>query len=81
VKMTDIRKKVEEIIYSVGMEVKEDLSDQLDSLSFVTIIVEIEQAFGIEVPDDRLDFTELNTISGFTSLVQQLLNQENPIST
>jgi acyl carrier protein len=79
--MTDIRKKVEEIIYSVGMEVKEDLSDQLDSLSFVTIIVEIEQAFGIEVPDDRLDFTELNTISGFTSLVQQLLNQENPIST
>lgn len=80
-KMTDIRKKVEEIIYSVGMEVKEDLSDQLDSLSFVTIIVEIEQAFGIEVPDDRLDFTELNTISGFTSLVQQLLNQENPIST
>ncbi|MEK4250365.1 acyl carrier protein [Paenibacillus sp. FSL W7-1287] len=68
----NIRDKVEDIIHSCGMEVTEDLSEQLDSMSFVTIIVEIEQSFGIEVPDDKLDFIALSTVSAMVDMVREL---------
>lgn len=76
---TNISKKIEEIILSVGLDPTENLFDQMDSMSFITIIVEIEQAFGIEVPDERLDFTVLNTVDDFAELVMNLCEKIDSI--
>lgn len=45
----------------------------LDSLLFVKIIVDIELAFNIEFPDDKLILSEANTIAKIYDIVKPLV--------
>ena len=53
-----------------------DLGDFIvDSLEFVTLIVEIENTFLIELPDEFLDFDILASLRGMISAVEALVCQ------
>ena len=55
-----------EIVYS--KHIYEDYA--IDSISFINIIVEIEEAFGISIPDEYLDMDMLGTIDDICNVVQ-----------
>jgi acyl carrier protein len=43
-----------------------------DSITFLTFIVELEQKFGIEIPDNYLTMNELNTLADVSELISVL---------
>lgn len=45
----------------------------IDSIKFITIVIAFEEAFGIEIPDEYLLFTELGTINKMKSVVSYVL--------
>ena len=51
-----------------------ELNEQLDldSLQFISLIVEIEETFGINFPDDYLVGTALNTINDYLYFVTDI---------
>lgn len=81
----EIRKSIIETLCSVGGYVDEEIIEnaELDleisqfiteSLIFVSFIIELEERFGIEFPDDLLSIDTLSSLNGFVSLVEELLN-------
>jgi len=48
---------------------------EIDSVKFITIILDIEEAFQIEIPDDKLIIDELKSLDDFCNLIYSLLNQ------
>lgn len=48
---------------------------EIDSVQFITIILDIEEAFQIEIPDDKLIIDELKSLDDFCNLIYSLLNQ------
>ncbi len=57
-------------------QIEDDLSEyKLDSVSFIKIIVEIEEAFEIEIPDEYLLFSEMNTIAKMVNVVTKIQNK------
>ena len=49
----------------------------MNSIEFVKLIVEIEGAFDIEYPDDKLLITESGTLGQITATVKSCLNSDN----
>ena len=43
----------------------------LDSLKFVRIVVEVEDRFGIEFPDDKLDLSQTDTVRKLCEIVME----------
>ena len=52
---------------------EEDLELEIDSIQFLSVIVDIEETFKIEIPDDLLIADQLLSFNDFYSLVQDLL--------
>lgn len=52
-----------------------DLADDMgmDSITFISIVVEIETIFGITVPDDMLLMDNFKTVDDIVKIVQQEL--------
>lgn len=46
-----------------------------DSITFLTFIIELEQMFGIEIPDSYLTMNELNTLSDVRDLINITLSK------
>lgn len=46
-----------------------------DSITFLTFIIELEQKFGIEIPDSYLTMNELNTLSDVRDLINITLSK------
>lgn len=55
----DVKKRVNEIFekYGVGMD---EETTEMDSLTFVSMVIEIESEFGIELPEDLLNYISFN---------------------
>lgn len=49
----------------------------LDSITFIRVIVALEEEFDIEIPDEKLLLTEMNTISKMTDVIFVALDQQN----
>lgn len=47
----------------------------LDSIIFINIIVALEEAFNIEIPDEKLLITEMNTISKMEDVISAVLKR------
>ena len=67
-----VRDKLKTIFESVGIylgdnEFNKEL--ELDSLQFVTIIIEIETQFLIRISNDLEEYSELNTFNDFYRMV------------
>jgi acyl carrier protein len=45
----------------------------MDSIKFISIIVAMEEAFGIEVPDEKLLITEMGTLNKMIDVVSTAL--------
>lgn len=75
--------KILEIIYSVlgctetlDTETDKDLCQcGLDSILFIKIIILIEEFFDIDIPDDYLIISRLDTVDKIAKLVTELLNE------
>lgn len=49
-----------------------DISDFVDSLTFVHIIVALEEYYEMEIPDEYLILSEMNSISKITKTLKEL---------
>ncbi|RXZ82783.1 hypothetical protein EBB07_09850 [Paenibacillaceae bacterium] len=59
-----------------GINPEEELNSQLDSLDFVTLIIEIEENFNVSVPEDLLNVDVLTT-DKLVNLIDQELEKGN----
>lgn len=72
----DFKEKTKELLCAIGIEYQSD-SDELlmDSIQFISLIVLIENEFNIEVPDDLLNITILNTIDKLVTVMDNLVGE------
>ena len=48
----------------------------MDSIKFVKIVIELEERFDIEVPDEKLLITEMSTLSQLVAVVSKELQNK-----
>lgn len=83
--MENIKEKIVEIINNNIKGIKlqsdqaiEDLSlTGMDSIKFISIIITLEEEFDIEIPDEYLVLTEMNTISKMADVISTVLDNKN----
>ena len=47
----------------------------IDSVTYVTLIIELEDAFHIEFPEVLLSYEILHSLNGFVNLISEIINQ------
>lgn len=70
-----IEEKVRELFVAEGIIVAtDDINERLeiDSLRFVSIIVQIEETFDVVIPDEYLSSSVFSTLSDYVKLVELL---------
>lgn len=85
--MESIEKTIEDILldkFGIDKEVYDNNSHLtydlgLDSLDFVELIMEVEDHYGIHIPDTRFDNVKL-TVGNFTEVVKEFVLPKNPTS-
>ena len=59
-------------------QTEDDLSALgMDSITFIRVIVALEEAYDIEIPDEYLLLTEMNTLSKMTDVISAELDRQN----
>lgn len=77
------RERVISCLNTVGILIDSTLDDvnlndyDVDSISFISFIVEIEKEFDIEIPDGYLYVEILQSLNGFINLVEQLVDKHD----
>ena len=79
--MENIQEKTLEIINNAieAAEISVDHSGDdlsqlgMDSITFIRIVVAVEETFGIEVPDEYLLMTEMNTVDKIINVITETL--------
>ena len=77
-----MEEKIKKCFESLGIILGEEenflLEDYItDSVTFISLIVEIESSFGIEIPDEFLIQNSLRSFSDVCNMVDGLLNTVN----
>lgn len=82
-------KKIREIIAS-NLKTNIDIDDYdansdlrnigMDSILFVSIVVAIENEFGIEFPDDKIFISEASTISLLNQIIEETIKNKIELS-
>jgi phosphopantetheine attachment domain protein len=52
----------------------------MDSIAFIRVLVALEEAFEIEIPDEKILMTEMNTVSKIVNTVTASLNKKHESS-
>ena len=78
----EIEEKVWEILDNLGVVEKEGEeavihNEELDSIQLVSIIVEIEENFDVEVPDEYMNPEFLFSFDHIVEVVEELLNNSD----
>ena len=61
-------------------QTEDDLSALgMDSIVFNRVVVALEEAFDIEIPDEYLLITEMNTLSKMTDVISTVLDHQNSV--
>ena len=74
----DIEKAIKECFRNAGIFLASDCDDNaltrmdIDSFTFISLMVEIENHFEIAFPDEMLSKEMFSSLSGFAKLVAQL---------
>ena len=77
-----VRSVVIEELGNLGIIVDESeddtdlLSLEIDSITFITFIVALEERFGIQFPDEHLTMEVIGSLNGFSSLICNLLQNK-----
>lgn len=64
----------ETIVFVDSWDLTEDLG--MDSITFITLIVEIEEYFGIILPDETILMENFKTVADVTRIVSQCLDNK-----
>lgn len=72
--------KVLDAIEDMGLFIKredgEDINLQeyiIDSLQFISFIIELEKAFNIEFPDELLLYDNIQSLNGLSTLIENIV--------
>ena len=73
----DIESKLIEIFndYSIDIYNEQQVSD-IDSIEYISLIIEIEDSFDIEIPDEFLDGNIFFNIDMLKSLILNMINMK-----
>lgn len=76
--MSDITEKILSIIRGMNINVEDNNADfitenNIDSITFIEIILSIEEEFSILVPDEYLIMEEANTVSKIADFVEKVI--------
>lgn len=53
------------------------IENGLDSINFINMILIIEEYFEIQIPDQFLSLSELNTINNISSIIYSCVSEQN----
>jgi len=78
----EITDKIYELLDEVGaVEINEGgnkvLISDMDSIQLISLVVEIEECFGIEIPDEYLVTEFFENVEHVIDVVQQLMNEQS----
>ncbi|MGZ4031033.1 MAG: hypothetical protein ACXVP5_00835 [Tumebacillaceae bacterium] len=59
-----------------NLENELDLAEQFDSVTFISAVLELEQEFGIAIPDAYLNMQFFASIDHTTEIVEQLVREQ-----
>ena len=82
-KKVTVEKVLEVINFSEKFKVSEEQLDEdfaqlgLDSITFVQIIVGLEEEFECEIPDSKLLISEMNTVRKMIDVLQSLYDEQS----
>jgi len=66
----------------VGIQVDDTKDDidlreyNLDSFTFLTFIVAVEEEYGVMIPDEYLRYDNIKSLKGFENMLHELINEE-----
>jgi acyl carrier protein len=71
----EILKKIESLLEELGIGCNEGmiLFDEMDSLKFISLVVELEEHFGIEIPDEYLNILAFDSLENIADIVINLM--------
>jgi len=75
-----IRKAILKLLENNGIVIESDEGDldlrnySIDSIMFISFIVDLENEFSIAIPDEYLTIELLQSIDGLTNLIIELIN-------
>ena len=77
--INDITEKILSILKRMDINVEDNETDfitenNIDSITFIEIILSIEEEFSILVPDEYLIMEETNTVSKIAAFVEKIIN-------
>ena len=77
--INDITEKILSILKRMDINVEDNEVDfitenNIDSITFIEIILSIEEEFSILVPDEYLIMEESNTVSKIAAFVEKIIN-------
>lgn len=73
---TGVYNSLEKIGIYINQEIDEDMELEnyiQDSLQFMSFIVELEQHFNVEIPDDLLLFEHFEKVSDVVNIISEIL--------
>lgn len=76
-----MRERILKCIEKIGLQVEIDIQDFdvndyiKDSITFITFVIELENEFDIEIPDEYLLPERLNMLSNISSLLESLIKE------
>lgn len=76
---SEIKLIIIEEFENLGIVIDQDQEDtdlssmEIDSITFVSFIVALEERFGIQFPDEFLTMETMNSLNGFANLIDKLL--------
>ncbi len=79
--IAEITKRVKTVLQKLDFNVDDVTMDfietyQIDSITFIEMILEIEEEFSILVPDESLIMENVNTVEKIAALVEKVLKDE-----
>ena len=78
--MAKIKNDVIEVLNELGIETEDigendvDLTEFIvESIMFISFIVELEDKLGIEIPEELLDINSIKSLNTFSTILEELL--------
>lgn len=66
------------IIVSASEKEDVDLTDyEIDSVSFISFVVDLEETLKIKLPDEILNYNILKSLNGLVNMITQFVNDAN----
>jgi acyl carrier protein len=77
-----LREKIFDVLETNGIYIEDSKDSEdldlreyiLDSIQFISLIVELEKELNIEFPDEVLIFDNIASLNGFTTIIQSILD-------